>query len=136
MRSLAKLGFFLALGLAPARALAGEPAHNPPDKAKPERVHVGATSVTVVDEHEPVDDVISRIRRAENDPTARDKTKVDHDKSGGTSTTAGQSTGEARAALRAQQDRNTSRADSERVKDQKRERAAGTRTRLEQKQRR
>ncbi len=136
MRGLVRLGFWLALGLSSSATLAGEPAHNPPDKPKPDRVHLGATSVTVVDEHEAVDDVISRIRRAEKDSASGDKPKTDHDKVAGTSTKSGQSTGEARAALRAQKDRNASRADPDRVKEQKRERAATTRTRMEQKQRR
>ena len=39
-------------------------------------------------------------------------------------------------ALRSQRDRASARAEADRIKDERRERAASTRTRLEQKQRR
>ena len=118
---------------------AGEP--EPPAKAEktqPERVHLGSASVTVVDEHEAVDDVISRIRNGKAAPPATDKVKAvqTRDQGAKTATASDNRQGSGRSSLRAQRDRVSARAEADRIKDERRERAASTRTRLEQKQRR
>lgn len=109
------------------------------EKAQSERVHLGSASVTVVDEHEAVDDVISRIRSGKVEPLAVDKSKTTEIRDHGSRTTATATDthqGSGRSSLRAQRDRASARAEADRIKDERRERAASTRTRLEQKQRR
>lgn len=128
------LVLMLALGLAPVAARADEPTppQNGADKPKPERVHLGATSVTVVDEHERVDDVITRLRGSKSDPTAdKSKAAAEHDKLPVDPKAERTRTSEERSVLRAQRDRAAGRADAERVKDQKRERVSGPRARQE-----
>lgn len=108
------------------------------DKAQPEHVHLGSASVTVVDEHEAVDDVITRIRNGKTENTHSDKAKTTetHDQGARTATATDNRQGGGRSSLRAPRDRASARADADRIKDERRERAASTRTRLEQKQRR
>jgi hypothetical protein len=112
------------------------------EKAQPERVHLGSASVTVVDEHEAIDDVISRIRdgkaedKATDKATDKAKTGENHDQDSHAATTTDSRQGSGRSSLRAQRDRVSARADADRIKDERRERAASTRTRLEQKQHR
>ena len=135
---------FALAGVLPAFAVqAAEPTQTATEKAKeaqPERVHLGSASVTVVDEHEAIDDVISRIRDRKAETAATDKAKTsEHRDQGSRSATATTATdnhqGNERASLRAQRDRAAAHADAERIKDERRERAASTRTRLEQKHR-
>ena len=142
MRPFSYALLFVLVGVLPSlTALAGEPAQASPPKAEksqPERVHLGSASVTVVDEHEAVDEVISRIRKGKEEGTANDKAKT-ADISGkgshtGTTTDSRQENG--RTSLRAQRDRASARAEAERLKDEKRDRATSTRTRNEPKQRR
>jgi hypothetical protein len=127
----------------PTAARAEEPAaaQTPPaktEKAQPERVHLGATSVTVVDEHEAVDDVITRLRTRKTEAATAEKTKAAETRAQGTrtDTTSATRRGNDRASLRPQRDQAAARADADRQKDDRRERAANTRARLEQKQRR
>jgi hypothetical protein len=122
-------------------ARADEPAPATPpkaEKAQPERVHLGSASVTVVDEHEAVDDVITRIRngKIENPVVDKSKTVESHGQGAPTATAADTRQGNGRSSLRTQRDRASARAEADRTKDERRERAATTRTRLEQKQRR
>ena len=122
-------------------ARADEPTQAKPqqgEKAQPERVHLGSASVTVVDEHETVDDVISRIRTGKANTPVPDKSKTAeaHDQGARTSTATDKRQGNGRSSLRAQRERASARAEADRIKDERRERAASTRTRLEQKQRR
>jgi len=126
----------------PDKAEQGHGRANDKDKARPERVHLGATSVIVVDEHEAVDDVISRIRSAKSDTAAAAKSK-DGAKSEGTqdrgtrSVTATDGRQESgRAALRAQRSQATARENANRLEAERRERTESARTRLEQKRRR
>jgi hypothetical protein len=137
--------FVLAATLPAFAALADEPVQAAPpktEKAPAERVHLGSASVTVVDEHEAVDDVISRIRngKVENPDVDKSKTTEIHDKGSRTATATDtrQDSGRPslRASLRVQRDRVSARAEADRIKDERRERAASTRTRLEQKQHR
>ena len=58
-----------------ARAQAGKQGQDAPPKPQPGRVHLGSTSVTVVDEHDTVDDVISRLRKAKPPVEKQDPTK-------------------------------------------------------------
>lgn len=139
MRRFARwLVLLLAVGLQSLATRAGEPAppQPAPEKARPERVHLGSTSVTVVDEHEPVDDVITRIRKEKSETATVPKAKPAEIR--GQGSRAAKATdirqGSGRAALRSQRDQATARADAERRKDERRERAASSRTRLEQKQ--
>lgn len=119
-------------------AQAAEPAPAATEKAQPERVHLGSASVTVVDEHEAIDDVISRIRngKAEDKATDKARTGENHDQDSHAATTTDSRQGSDRSSLRAQRDRVSARAEADRIKDERRERAASTRTRLEQKQHR
>jgi hypothetical protein len=122
-------------------AQADEPAPTPPakaEKAQSERVHLGSASVTVVDEHEAVDDVISRIRngKGENPVLDKSKTTVGQDRGASTATATDTHQASGRSSLRSQRDRASARAEADRIKDERRERAATTRIRLEQKQRR
>lgn len=122
-------------------ARADEPVQAPPakvEKAQSERVHLGSASVTVVDEHEAVDEVISRIRNGKVESPAVDKSKTTEirDQGSRTVTTTDTRQGNGRSSLRTQRDRASARAEADRIKDERRERAATTRTRLEQKQRR
>jgi hypothetical protein len=122
-------------------ARADEPAPAAPvktEKTQPERVHLGSASVTVVDEHETVDDVISRIRDGKAADTASDKAKTtaSHDQGARTVTATETRPGSGRSSLRAVRDRANARAEADRIKDERRERAASTRTRLEQRQHR
>jgi hypothetical protein len=134
-------GLLLALACAvPAfAARADEPTPAKTEKkAQPERVHLGSASVTVVDEHEAVDDVISRIRNGKAEDTVSDKSKTTqkHDQAAGTATANETRPGNGRSSLHGVRDRANARAEADRIKDERREHAAGTRTRLEQKQRR
>jgi hypothetical protein len=136
-------GLLLALAsvLPALAAQAGEPAQagtEKVEKARPERVHLGSASVTVVDENEAVDDVISRIRNGKAELPATDKARTGENRDQGahTATTTDPRPGSGRSSLRVQRDRASARADADRIKDERRERAASTRTRLEQKQRR
>jgi uncharacterized membrane protein len=122
-------------------AQADEPVQAAPakaEKAQPERVHLGSASVTVVDEHEAVDEVISRIRNGKVESPAVDKSKTTEirDQGSRTVTTTDTRQGKGRSSLRTQRDRASARAEDDRIKDERRERAATTRTRLEHKQRR
>ena len=130
----------LLLGTLPAFAARAGTPESPPkaEKAQPERVHLGAASVTVVDEHEPVDDVISRIRNGKTETSTTDKAKTaeTHDQGSKTATATEPRRASGRSSLRAQRDRASARAEVDRTKDERRERAASTRMRLEQKQRR
>jgi hypothetical protein len=133
--------FALACVLPAFAARADEPTPAAPakaEKAQPERVHLGSASVTVVDEHEAVDDVISRIRNGKAEDLVSDKAKTaqNHDQSTRTGTATETRPGSGRASLRAVRDRANARAEADRIKDERRERAASTRTRLEQKQHR
>jgi len=133
--------FMLACILPAFAARADEPAQTVPpkaEKAQPERVHLGSASVTVVDEHEAVDEVISRIRNGKAQNAAGDKAKTAEIRGQGSRTVTATDTrqGNGRSSLRAQRDRASARAEADRIKDERRERAASTRTRLEQKQRR
>ena len=133
--------FALAWVLPAFAARAAEPAQATPaktEKAQPERVHVGSASVTVVDEHEAVDDVISRIRKGKAEGTAGDKAKTAErrDQSARTATATDTRPGSGLSSLRTVRDRANARAEADRIRDERRERAASTRTRLEQKQRR
>ena len=94
---------FFACTLPAFVAQAGEP--EPPaktEKAQSERVQLGATSVTVVDEHEAVDDVISRIRagKTEIPATEKSKTTEKHDPGTNTATTTDVRQSGGRASLR------------------------------------
>ena len=136
------LVFILALAgtLSAFSARAEAPAQTVPpktEKAQPERVHLGSASVTVVDEHEAVDDVITRIRKGKAESTAGDKSNTTEirTQSPGPATSTDARQGNGRSSLRAQRDRASARADADKTKDERRERAARTRTRLEQKQR-
>ena len=121
----------LAVGLSPLVARAGEPAAAGAGKTPPDRVHLGAASVTVVDEHEPVDDVITRIRsRRTEPPPAPDKDKHGKGRARGTVPPENHREG-GRAGLRGQRDRATERDEAGRGKEERRERAASTRARLE-----
>jgi hypothetical protein len=108
------------------------------ERTKPERVHLGSASVTVVDEHEAVDDVISRIRNGKAEGTVVDKAKTRElrDPPVRTATATETPPGNGRSSLRVVRDRTNARAEADRIKDERRERTASTRTRLEQKQRR
>lgn len=122
-------------------ARADEPVQAAPakaEKAQPERVHLGSASVTVVDEHEAVDEVISRIRNGKVESPAVDKSKTTEirDQGSRTVTTTDTRQGNGRSSLRTQRDRASARAEDDRIKDERRERSATTRTRLEHKQRR
>jgi len=133
--------FMLASTLPAFAARAEEPAQAAiakTEKAQPERVHLGSASVTVVDEHEAVDDVISRIRNRKAESTASNKSKTAerHDQPASTATITETRPGSGRSSLRLVRDRANARAEADRIKDDRRERAASTRTRLEQKQRR
>ena len=128
-----------------AEESAPKPAQPEAEKSSSQRVHLGSASVTVVDEHEAIDDVISRIRKAKS--IAPDKDKA-HEPAGRSDTpatqaqapAAGKATSRAaadgRAALRGERDRATDRAETDRRKDERRERAASERNRVEQKQHR
>jgi hypothetical protein len=108
-----------------------------PDKTPPERVHLGATSVTVVDEHETVDDVITRLRSAKPHKTQADKAKPDENNAPGAGTSTGQGQHkDGRASLQPQRESAAAHAEAERPKDERRERAASARARIEKKQRR
>ena len=142
-----RLLFALASALPSFVVQAGEPAQtaqtaqpttDKAEKRQPERVHLGSASVTVVDEHEAVDDVISRIRNGKAEISATDKAKTSENRDQGSRTATATDTrpGSGRSSLRAQRDRASARADADRIKDERRERAASTRTRLERKQRR
>ena len=133
--------FALAFVLPASAARADEPTLAAPvkgEKAQPERVHLGSASVTVVDEHEAVDDVISRIRNGKAADIASDKAKTtqSHDPAARTVTATDTRPASGRSSLRAVRDRVSARTEADRIKDERRERAASTRTRLEQKQRR
>ena len=127
-----------AVCLPPALARAGEPTATvtATSKAPPERVHLGATSVTVVDEHEPVDDVISRIRNRKPEPGSGDKVKGTGGQSQGTGATHGDRRGGGHTDLRTQRDRATANDEAGRLKDEKRDRTVNARSRLDPKQRR
>lgn len=151
MRLSCALGLGLLLATLPRLAAAGEPApaQSAPEKAKPERVHLGSTSVTVVDEHEQVDDVITRLRAAQRqepdrkpDGPAKGDGKSDGSKSDGrspaksdTKSKSGQHANNDRSALRGQRDSVVDRANAERDKDQKRERLGSAHGRSDAKQR-
>jgi hypothetical protein len=140
-RLLTCLFFVLACSLPTFAARADEPAPATPPKAEksqPERVHLGSASVTVVDEHEAVDDVITRIRNGKVDNAVVDKPKTTEIRDQGSHTATATDTrqGNGRSSLRTQRDRVSARAEADKIKDERRERAATTRTRLEQKQRR
>ena len=145
MRLFAWLSLVVALGLSSRAGHAGESAQAQPEqaqqkkeKARPERIHLGAPSVTVVDEHEAVDDVITRIRQ--NEAAGRGKTAAKPEQVSQPQPqpqpTADRSQKDGRAALRAQREHAAAGTDAERRKDERRERAATTRGHLEQKQRR
>ena len=126
----------LTLVLLPLRASAGESENKAQEKPQ-ERVHVGSASVTVVDEHEAVDDVITRIRTGKNEPTG-DKAKgadkqPQSGQAAGTTSTTNKDSG--RASLKLARDRTTAGTENERRKDERRERAASARSRTEQKRR-
>jgi hypothetical protein len=133
---------FLLVCILPAfAARAAEPTQATPPKAEktqPERVHLGSASVTVVDEHEAVDDVISRIRNGKAQGTVGDKTKTRElrEPAARTATVTDTHPGSGRSSLRVVRDRANARAEADRIKDERREHSATTRTRLEQKQRR
>ena len=61
----------LALAGPAARARADQPAPPPPATTAPKPVRVGPTTVTVIDEQESVDDIISRVRRARQERAAK-----------------------------------------------------------------
>ena len=131
MRARTQVLALLTLLLWPLRASAGEPENKVQEK---QLVHVGSASVTVVDEHEAVDDVITRIRTGKNEP-ATDKTKdvVKQPPSGQAAGTASVNKDSGRASLQVVRDRATARTENERRKDERRERAATARARTEQK---
>jgi hypothetical protein len=114
-----------------------------PVRTTPSRVHLGATSVTVVDEHDTVDDVITRLRKAKATPTGADPAKSGKP----VNATAGQGghTGssdhdnekdQGRAELRAERTAEAKRVDANRPKDTRRERSAAARARTDKKQHR
>ena len=134
MRSLLLLALVVGLPSLAARADEAKSPQPAPDKSRPERVHLGATSVTVVDEHEAVDDVISRIRSAKVDPAADKAKKTGSGEHGsGATTTTDTRQENAHSALRSQREQATARANADLRKDEHRERTASARTRTEQK---
>jgi hypothetical protein len=124
----------LTLVLLPLRASAGEPEAKAQDKTQ-QRVHVGSASVTVVDEHEAVDDVITRIRTGKSEPTSDKATEPGKLPQSGQTTGATSSTNKdsGRASLKTTRDRTTASTENERRKDERRERAATARGHREQK---
>lgn len=127
----------LLLLLAPAVALADPPAPTAARKPPPERVHLGSTSVTVVDEHEPVDDVITRLRTSKTDKADPSPGTGKRDRAGkGSAGTGSETSKDERAALRNERDHVVKRADADQVRDQKRDRSESARGRSEQKHRR
>jgi hypothetical protein len=111
-------------------------------KPQPSRVHLGATSVTVVDEHETVDDIITRLRKAKP-PT--DKQAQSKSASATQTTTApsdkpadkdGKAHEDGRAELRSHRALEAERADGDRPKEERRERSAAGRVRGDRRQRR
>jgi hypothetical protein len=131
---------FAASVMAPggaAYAQAAKGAKDPPPSPQPSRVHVGSTSVTVVDEHDTVDDVITRLRKAKPPAEKQDQTKS----ASATQTSpavdkGGKAHEDGRAELRSQRTVEAERAEGERPKEDRRERAAAARARGERKQRR
>jgi hypothetical protein len=115
------------------------PVQKPPsaEKALPDRVHLGSSSVTVVDEHEKVDDVITRLRSAKAKPAAANNAKSGENAAQGTTAPSGSGQPQdGRAALQPQRESAAAHDDAERPKDERRERAANARGRIEKKQRR
>jgi hypothetical protein len=126
----------LTVILLPVRASAGEPEGKAQETSQ-QRVHVGSASVTVVDEHEAVDDVITRIRTGKSEP-ASDKEPGKQPQSGQpavASSTANVNKDSGRATLKVVRERTTASTDVERRKDERRERAATARAHTEQKRR-
>jgi hypothetical protein len=58
------VGLVMALGGRTARASEDPPAATPPARPDPGPVRAGKTTVTVIDENESVDDVVTRVRAA------------------------------------------------------------------------
>ena len=140
MRLLVLLTLAASIVVRPSIVLGEEaaPKQPPAEKAPQERVHLGSTSVTVVDEHETVDDVITRLRAAKSQASATGKTKSGKNQAPPASTessTAGQSQ-DGRATLRAERETAAAHADADRSKDDRRERAANARGHTDKKQRR
>jgi hypothetical protein len=128
----------LTVILLPLRASAGEPEAKAQETSQ-QRVHVGSASVTVIDEHEAVDDVITRIRTGRTEPTT-DKAKEPGKQPPSRQPAVAASTVNAnkdsgRASLKVARDRTTAGPDNERRKEERRERAATARTHTEQKRR-
>jgi hypothetical protein len=130
----------LALGISPVRVFAADPTKAPAntqEKPQQERVHLGSASVTVVDEHEAVDDVITRIRtgkkEAGGDKTGEATKSVQDGQTATATPTVNKDSG--RASLRVARERANARNEGERRKDERRERAAAARAHSEQKRR-
>ena len=118
-------------------AQTGGQAQGTAPKPQPNRVHLGATSVTVVDEHDTVDDVITRLRKAKAPADATEQAKSETgakatpppDKRGSTHE-------DGRAELRAQRTAEAQHADTDRPKDERREKTANAHVRADKRQRR
>lgn len=123
-----------ASGLAVVTPKSEQTPKAPAPKAAPDRVHVGATSVTVVDEHETVDDVITRLRAAKAHAGSATDTKTAAPASGAASPGARLPHG--RASLRGERESVAAHVDADRPKEDRRERAANARARVERKPRR
>jgi hypothetical protein len=124
---------------APKQASAEKAASKQPsaEKAPPDRVHLGATSVTVVDEGEKVDDVITRVRNAKSSSASASKAK--QAEAAGQAANAPSGTGprqDGRADLRRERENEAARPGAGRSQDGHRELPATVHPRSEKKQRR
>ncbi len=124
-------GILVSSSIAQAEERAAKPPA--PAKAPPDRVHVGATSVTVVDEHETVDDVITRLRAAKAKTATAPKTTSQPAPPTPPASGQGQ---DGRETLRRERETAAAHADVERAKDDRRERSTGAHARTDKKQRR
>jgi uncharacterized iron-regulated membrane protein len=140
MRRVALILAFAASVTAPGSAVyaqAAKQSQDTPPKPQPSRVHLGSTSVTVVDEHDTVDDVITRLRKAKPPADKQEQTKS----ASATQTTtvpdkSNKAREDGRAELRSQRTVEAERAEGERSKEERRERAAASRLHGARKQRR
>ncbi len=121
---------------APKQASAEKAASKQPsaEKAPPDRVHLGATSVTVVDEGEKVDDVITRIRNAKSGTANKAKPGEASRQEGNVPAGSG-ARQDGRAELRGERE-TAVRAGADRSQNERRERPGAVHPRSEKKQRR